>query len=490
MDLYQHRLLTEGIRIIEKTSPSTRFNADYSTLNFQDALLKRTKLAELRYQVAPVFNHFKHLVKLFCGLMCLLFFMIGATSVSTFLVSKSDAQINFFWAIVLFIAPNILSLIIWFFLYLKKNAINTSWVANLSLSLITLLDKLHHKISNKHPHYTVLFQYYFDHRFGRYLGRVQLSFISHIWWSCYLLGATLSLLLVLATHQVDFIWQTTILSEDVFMQLTQMLAAIPHFLGINVPSASDVINANIGLSNSLQLAQQHRVSWSNLLIFSLTVYAVLPRLLLMFAFKRAVQNKKKQFTLNLSLPYYVQLKSILHPIVNTRFISDPDSIDNDKKNTRIINQTANAKGYCVTLMMPIKAYPLAIELNQPCLEQANKHAAEYATNRLINVVDSESQQMALSQLQSDNVLNIVLYVDVTRVPDRGWLSLVKKCYYQSDVQIYLILLGDKPIEECEKLSSRLPSWIEMATQANISEQHIIYGTDNITIIENNEVKNG
>ena len=54
MDLYQHRLLTEGIRIIEKTSPSTRFNADYSTLNFQDALLKRTQLAELRYQVAPV----------------------------------------------------------------------------------------------------------------------------------------------------------------------------------------------------------------------------------------------------------------------------------------------------------------------------------------------------------------------------------------------------------------------------------------------------
>ena len=490
MSLYQDRLLTEGIRIIEKNAPSNSFNANYSALTFQDALFKRTQLAELRYQTTPVFNHFQKLVKLFCSVMCLLFLMIGATSVSTFLVSETGAQINFFWAIVLFIAPNILSLIIWLFLYFKKNAINNTWVTNLSLLLITLLDKLHHKISNKHPHYIALFEYYFEHRFGSYLGRVQLSLISHLWWSSYLLGATLSLLVVLATHQVDFIWQTTILSEDVFVQLTQILTTIPHLLGINVPSASDVSNATIGLTNPLQLAQDSRVSWSNLLIFSLTVYALLPRFILMLFFQRAVKSQQKQFTLNLSLPYYVQLKSLLHPIVNTSFISDPDSLHDSKQSTQTINQMINRKGYESTLLIPENAYPLAIELNHSRFQQANKHAADYAVASLINVVDSDSQQTALLQIQSGNVSNIVLYVDLKRLPDRGWLTLVKKCYYQSNVQIYLVLLSEQLIEKNEPLLSRLQDWLEMAAQANITEQHITYITDDLATIKNNEVENG
>ncbi|WP_160064676.1 DUF2868 domain-containing protein [Psychromonas sp. L1A2] len=489
MSLYQDRLLTEGIRIIEKNAPSDSFNADYSALTFQDALFKRTQLAELRYQTAPVVNHLKKLVKLFCSVMCLFFFMIGATSVSTFLVSETGAQINFFWAIVLFIAPNIVSLVIWLFLYFKKNAINNTWVTNLSLLLITLLDKLHHKISNKHPHYIALFEYYFEHRFGHYLGRAQLSLISHLWWSCYLLGATLSLLLVLATHQVDFIWQTTILSEDVFVQLTQILTTVPHLLGINVPSASDVSNATIGLTNPLPLAQDSRVSWSNLLIFSLTIYALLPRLILMLFFQRAVKSQQKQFSLNLSLPYYVQLKSLLHPIVNTSFISDPDRVHNNQS-TRGTNQTINRKGYEATLLVPKNAYPLAIELNHSRFQQANIHAAEYAVTRLINVVDSDSQQMALLQIQSGSVSNIVLYADLKRLPDRGWLSLVKKCHYQSNVQIYLVLLSEKPIEKNGPLSSRLQDWLEMAAQANITEQHITYIFDDLATIKTNEVENG
>ena len=73
MDLYQSHLLTEGIRIIEKTSPSDKFKAPYQNLTFEDAVLKRTHLAELRYQITPIFNHFKHLINLFNGFMCFVF---------------------------------------------------------------------------------------------------------------------------------------------------------------------------------------------------------------------------------------------------------------------------------------------------------------------------------------------------------------------------------------------------------------------------------
>lgn len=73
MDLYQKYLLTEGIRVIEKTSPSEKFKAAYQNLKFEEAVLKRTHLAELRYQITPALNHFKHLIHLLNGLMGLIF---------------------------------------------------------------------------------------------------------------------------------------------------------------------------------------------------------------------------------------------------------------------------------------------------------------------------------------------------------------------------------------------------------------------------------
>lgn len=486
MDLYQNRLLTEGIRIIEKPSPSNRFNADYSTLNLTDALSKRTQLADLRYQVSPVLLHLQQLLKFSIGLICVIFLIVGASSVSQFLVNESGTQINFFWAIVLFIAPNILSLIIWSIVYFKRHVLSLPWLANLLLSMLTLVDKLQHKVTTKHTHYVDLFQYYFEHRFGAYMGRVQLSMISHLWWSCYLLGATLSLFLVLATHQVDFIWQTTILSEDTFLKLTQWLTYLPNLLAINVPTPSDVSHASIGIVNTLQVAQEIRISWSNLLIFSLIVYALLPRIILMLVFYQGIKQKKKNFQLDLSDAYYIQLKNILHPIGKASFISDADQHKANPNN----HQGKETSQYNQSLVMPENAYPIAIELNQRILQQADKHVLKHYSVDLINVLDNASQQAAMSALKSSAAEHVILYVDVNRVPDRGWLSFAKKCQYKSNVQLYLLLFGEQSANKA-KIASRLENWIEIAAKVNISSQYISYLNQSVTPSNTHqEVKNG
>jgi len=470
VDQYQQRLVTEGIRVIENDSPADSFNADYSELSFDSALAKRTQLAELRYQVAPVFMHFKQLFKRFSVLVSLIFLMIGATSVSQFLVNDAGTQINFFWAILLFIVPNLLSLLVWLIFYFRKVNLNISWIANLSLSGIRGLDKLHHKLTSKHPYYTKLFQFYFDHRFIAYMGKAQLSFISHLWWSCYLLGATCSLLVVLATHQVDFIWETTILSADVFAQLTNMLTLLPNLLGVSVPHNAEVASAGISIVNSLEVAQANRISWANLLIFSLTVYGLLPRTLLMFIFKQKIKYQQKKFKINYSLPYYIQLKNLLQPIVHHRFISDPDvSSTLDKETPAVIDKLYNQN-----LTMPVDAYPLAIELNKSTLLAAQQHADQHYSIKLTNILDSESLQYALSELIVSDKPDLVLYVDIRRAPDRGWLSLVNKLYYKDATTLYLVLLGAEPLQNNQKRSERLQDWLEAASKVHISSSRITY----------------
>ena len=470
MDLYQSRLLAEGIRLIEKTRPSNKFNAAYSDLTFEDAVLKRARLADLRYQISPTLNHLQSLFKQFSIIICLGFLMLGVTSVSQLLITEEPRQINFFWALLLFIVPNLLSLVIWLFLYFNSKIFSIGWIASVSLSIMTFLDKWQNKIKIKQPYYIDLFQYYFEHRFTNKIGRRQLSFLSHLYWCCYLLGATLSLSVLLATHQVDFVWQTTILTESTFLSLTELLAYLPNLLMIHVPTTSDVVQASIDIVSTTLNTQYMRIGWANLLFFSLVFYALLPRFILVLIFYFAINYDRKHFHLNLSLPYYVQLKNILQPTVKNSFIKDPD----DAKKSMDVFHTSKEKYYDHVLTIPLGTYAIAIELNNTHLQQANSHAGSYSNSHLINALDYETQNEILSALALFEPTQMSVYVDIERSPDRGWLSFINKCYQKSKLQVYVILLGNEDIQKNEVLSVRLQDWIEMASKVNISAEYITY----------------
>ena len=477
MDIYQSRLLAECIRHIEKTSPSDKFKASYSELSLEGAIIKRARLADLRYQILPTIEHLQLLVKRFYFLTSFCFVLLGATSASQLLITESK-QLNFFWVFFLFIIPNILSLVVWGGLYLNSRILGFAWITNFSLSVITLLDKLHVKLSNKQPYYLDLFQFYFEHRFTENMGKRELSYLSHLCWSCYLFGATISLLMLLATHQVDFIWQTTILTESTFLFLTELLTYLPNLLSLDVPNSGDVINASIDLANAALNKQDIRFSWANLLFFSLIFYGFLPRVILAFIFYISAKVKRNRFNLNLSLPYYVQLKNILQPLSSRSFIKDPDN----KHNSIMDTIDTSIQNYNVDLFIPLNTFPIAIELTQVHLNQANLHRESYSDAHLINAVDHESQYEIESELSLLKPVEIAVYVDIQRLPDRGWLSFINKCNKKSDRRIYIILLGDENIEGNKALLAKFQDWIAMASRVNIPAQDITY------LINKREVK--
>lgn len=470
MSRYQRRLLTEAIRAIEKQPVKGAFQADYRSLSLEQAIDKRTQLAELRYQIQSTLKHFQHLLKLLMVVMAVLFFIIGAGGVNQLLVNEQGTQINFFWVIILFIVPNLISLSIWLLLYLKTHLVNMSWVANLCLAGLSFIDRFHHKASYLHSYYPTLFRFFFSHRFSGKIGRSQLSLISHIWWGSYLLGATLSVVVILATHQVDFIWQTTILNEQVFLNLTALLTYLPKLLSIHVPTANDVLNANLGMHNSFSAAQNMRVGWANLLMFSLTVYALLPRVLLSVLFIQRIKFLEKSFKLDLSAPYYVQLKSILHPVAQSSFIKDADSEQADEAQAVVLCQETQLKD------LPKQAYPIAVELGTKRYQQALKQVEALSYGPLLNVLDKDSQQQAITNIQTQTPQQVLIYVDMQRAPDRGWLSFVKQCRINETSQLYLVLLGAESLDPA-LLNKRLTLWCEKAAQANITQSQISYLLD-------------
>ena len=84
-------------------------------------------------------------------------------------------------------------------------------------------------------------------------------------------------LLVLSAKQVVFGWETTILSEETYLPLTQALGVLPQLAGFPTPSAAEVMESR--WAGQGPLPGEAARSWAGLLIGSVLFYGLVPRAL-------------------------------------------------------------------------------------------------------------------------------------------------------------------------------------------------------------------
>jgi hypothetical protein len=124
--------------------------------------------------------------------------------------------------------------------------------------------------------------------------------------------------------------------------------------------------------------------------------------------------------------------------------------------------------------VPELSYAIAIELGSVYLQQASSYSKFHRSIGFMHAIDAQSQEEALNALELSNAQSILLYVDINRVPDRGWLSFIKKCQMKSTAEQYLILLGSDALSKNEHLQTRLEDWLEMSAQVNIRAEQVTY----------------
>ena len=469
MDLFEQRLLAEGIRAVEGDFPA--LSAPASTVptgSFDKLLLQRAVALEPQLQITTLFLHFKGISKNLFTLLALFLLVLGASSVQQLFFSEQGTQINFFWAFALFFIPNLLTLCLWLLFFLRPGLLNSGWLARFSLFVLKAVEKRFNTQAAQHPHFWSLFKCYFKVSFSGELGRYQLSAITHLLWLSYFLGATLMLIIMLATHQVDFIWQTSILSLQSFQWLTELLAYIPELLGFPVPNIEQIQQSHLGVVNVISDAQQSRFVWSSLLISSLLIYGLLPRFFLFLLMQLLLKRKRKQFSLNLSIPYYVQLRQQLKPNVTSLGVSDPDSfkaIPCEYLDSEIASSP-----------LPASFYPVAVELSETQLIICNKHVKQYSpehSGALQHICDFQGQQSLLKDFAGIKQQAVVLYVTLSRLPDRGLLGFIKSLTGLGGKSFYLLLIDDG-LSEASQSDKRRSDWYTLAVQAGIPLDNIIH----------------
>lgn len=468
MSLFQQRLLAEGVRAAEGDYPALFSPAlNKAEASFELLLLDRAQQLDQKLQISTLFSHFKRLTNTLFVLLSMLVLILGASSVGQLFFSEQGTQINFFWAFGLFFIPNLLALCLWLFLFLQKNLLSAGWLAHFSLFLFKTVEKRFNPQATKHAHFWPLFKCYFKITLSGDLGRYKLSCVTHLLWLSYFVGATIMLVIMLATHQVDYIWQTSILSEQSFQWLTQLLAYIPNLLGVAVPDPQLIQQSHLGSVNLLVDAQNSRMVWSSLLISSLLIYGILPRFCLLLLMRFLLIRKTQRFQLSLSQPYYVQLRQQLKPNVTSLGIKDPDFSKMGVKHPPQL-ETANHP-------LPPCFYPVAIELSERQFIECQKHVKHYSPEQLAllkNVCDFQTQQCLLKEIATTEQKSLVLYVTLARLPDRGLLAFIKSLTSLTSKSFYLLLIDEGHMAS-SYLSKRRSDWYQLATQADIPLENIM-----------------
>lgn len=339
----------------------------------------------------------------------------------------SQTPVNVFWALGSLLGLNLLLLLSWalglifagehgaalgrLWLWLSEKLARDAKAAQLAPALLLMLQR-------------------------KKLNRWALGTLVNGLWLLAMLSALLLLLTLMATRRYGFVWETTILGADTFINLTQALGALPALLGFNVPTV-EMIRASGGAALDIESARQ---AWATWLVGVLVVYGVLPRLLLALLCFWCWSRGKAALTLDLNLPGYAELRERLMPTSERLGVNDPEPAQLHRVESSVSEQASEG------------ALLVAIELDDqrpwpPALPKTVSNAG---------ILDSrESRHKLLEQLSRFPPARLLIACDPRRSPDRGSLALIAELARNaSTTRVWL--LQAPPGEALD--SARLGDW--------------------------------
>jgi len=237
------------------------------------------------------------------------------------------------------------------------------------------------------------------------LNRWALGVLVNGLWLLAMLSALAILLMLMATRRYGFVWETTLLSADTFVAMTQTLGALPAVLGFNVPTV-DMIRASGDAALNIESARQ---AWATWLVGVLVVYGIVPRLLLALVCLWRWKSGRANLHLDLNLPGYAQLRERLMPTSERLGISDAAPAQLHRVESGVSDLQSDG------------ALLVAIELDdqRPWPPQLPENVSD------AGILDSrESRHKLLEQLSRFPPARLAIACDPRRSPDRGSLALI------------------------------------------------------------------
>ncbi len=249
-----------------------------------------------------------------------------------------------------------------------------------------------------------------------YLGR-----FSHQLWLATLTGMLLAILFLLVVRQYSFSWESTLLSDQALITLTQLLGWLPSMVGFDIPNDAAIIQSRL-VTEALPLAIARQ--WAGLLIGSLLMYGIVPRALAWIFC--ALMFRRKKMRLDIKLPYYQKIINFWQ-----RQVIDADDFVEVAAPIAPKAIVSSAKK-----LVALLEYPSDDDLWwQAGLMDSSESVEDFG------IIDDRDDMARLTAYLTAHPVQVLLGIHQKALPDRGTLRKIDQIASQAQAGLIVQLLG-------------------------------------------------
>ncbi len=454
-------VLVEQVRALdEQASPDSPLDAIVSEAwqgAFPEALLQRANglITERNWRsvIAAPGQWYRRLTVL----VWVAFALLGVVAVLNALSGDANNHVlNIYGLLLVLLGFNLISLLLWLLgCVAKLGGLIKGTVGGLPIGIENLLRRFRQKQGR------TAYSAWHESHFTGSVGMWRISLVSHSIWLSYLAAGLVCLLVLFSIRQYDFIWGSTLLSGGAFVDLTRVLGAPLHYLGLPLPDTSQVLASQSGSITERSMgATDLRRQWAWFLLGVIAVYGLLPRLLAALVSWLALRHAEARFCPDFYLPYYVELKQRLQANLSPAKIVDADA----EPLTPPASETASIASHAIVANgLPSGALIAGFELDETLAEPLS-----------VNVVSRDSYA-ALLQAASTARNPLAIVVDLSVAPDRGTKRKLVQLFAAARDR-YLLLLDDTRGSANDK-RLKLEDWYQLARDANVPVEHVYSVSD-------------
>lgn len=282
-----------------------------------------------------------------------------------------------------------------------------------------------------------------------------ISRISHQFWLASLLGMLVSLILLLLVKNYNFVWESTLLQNSTVVQIVQLMAWLPNLVGFPTPTAQDIITAQMNPETTPQMVA---FRWAMLLIGSLLMYGIVPRLVAwLFCLIKVRSSRQK---LDIKQPYYQKFIDFWQ-----RKVTDPDDSPQELKPIAPTAHISQSKK-----LVALLEYPYA---DEDWYQFAVGQASSLNSIENFGVMDERDDIEKLLAYLEQNPVQVLIGIPPQALPDRGTMRKLDKIAHTAKGGLIVQLLDFKQDflptpTELEQFKQRKEQWENALAERQIA----------------------
>ena len=258
-----------------------------------------------------------------------------------------------------------------------------------------------------------------------YLGR-----FSHQLWLATLTGMLLAIVFLLIVRQYSFSWESTLLSDQALITLTQILGWLPSMVGFGVPDSTAIVQSRL-VTDAMPLSVARQ--WAGLLVGSLLMYGIVPRAIA-WAFC-ALMFRRKKMRLDIKQPYYQKILNFWQ-----RHVVDAD--DFKEAPAPIAPKATVSTGKKLVALLE---YPS--EQDNWWLEGLDANINDNSKVEDFGIVDDRDDMDRLTSYLDKHPVQVLLGIHSKALPDRGTLRKLDRIAEHATDGLIVQLLGDTSLTD-------------------------------------------